>query len=106
MSRDDEDVDIAEPRSMTLHNLYRSTQGQLVQAIEKCLDLGKKNLAARLDGVLLRQRFWEEDIGMGDGTLSNLEAKAEFASSIIRHYLDRMVLLLSDINGTIAGSHM
>ena len=98
-------VDTAEPGSITLRQLYRSIQDQLALTIERSLALGKKSLAGRLDDVLLRQRFWEEDIRLEDGALSDLEANDAVASSIIRRHLDEIRLLLRDINGTISGSH-
>lgn len=95
--------DTAEPGSITLRQFYRSIQDQLVLTIERSLNLGKKSLAGRLDDVLLRQRFWEEDIGLEDGALSDLEANDAVASSIIWRYLDEFRLLLGDINASIAG---
>ena len=93
----------AEPGSITLPEFYSSVQDQLVRTIERSLDLGKKSLAERLDDVLLRQRFWEEDIGLEDGALSSLEANDAVASSIISRYLDEIRFLLRDINASFAG---
>ena len=103
MAGNDSTVDTAEPGSITLCEFYKSIQDQLVLTIERSLNLGKKSLAGRLDDVLLRQRFWEEDIGLEDGALSDLEANDAVASSIIWRYLDEIRLLLRDINATIAG---
>lgn len=90
--------------SIPLRELYRSIQDQLVLTIEKSLDLGKESLAGRLDDILLRQRFWEEDIHLEKGALSDLEANDVLASSIIRLYFDDIRLLLQDISGTISES--
>lgn len=102
MAGDGRDVDPAEPRSTTLRELYQSTQDQLVLLIERSLDLDRKDLAGRLDDILLRQRFWEDDIRLGDGALSNLEANDALASSIIRRYLDEIRHLLDEINGAFS----
>ena len=89
----------------TLRDLYKSIQDQLGLTIERSLNLGDKSLAGRLDDVLLRQKFWEEDIRMEDGALSDLEANDASASSIIRLYLNEIHLLLHDIYGTMSESH-
>ncbi len=101
---DDTHVDPSKPPSITLQELYKSIQDQLVLTIERSLNLGKKHLAGRLDDVLLRQRFWEEDIRLEDGALSDLEANDALASFIIRRYLDEIRHLLSCISEAISGS--
>ncbi|CAF9938384.1 hypothetical protein IMSHALPRED_000777 [Imshaugia aleurites] len=90
--------------SITLSDLYKSAQDQLVLTIERSLDLGKEDIAVRLDDVLLRQRFWEEDIRLEDGALSNLEVNDALASSIIRRYLEDILHSLHGINDTLSGS--
>lgn len=97
-------VSTAEPDSTALRQLYTSIQDQLEATIEKCLDLDKTSVAGRLDDVLLRQRFWEEDIRLEDGALSDLEANDALASSIIRRYLNEIQHLLYDIDGIVSGS--
>ncbi len=104
MDKNDTNLDSAEPRSITLRDLYTSVQDQLVLTIEKSLDLGKEDLARRLDDVLLRQRFWEADIHMEDGALSDLEANDALAASIIGHYIYDIRRLLHNINEIISGS--
>lgn len=98
MVGDGRDEDPAEPRSTTLREFYQSIQDQLVLLIERSLDLDRKDLAGLLDDILLRQRFWEDDIRLGDGALSNLEANDALASSIIRRYLDEIRHLLYEIS--------
>ncbi len=98
------DMDSADPASITLQELYKSTQDQLVLTIEKSLDSGKKDLAGRLDDVLLRQRFWAEDIHLEDGALSDLEANDALASSIIHRYLDEIRHLLNGISKAMSRS--
>ena len=83
---------------ITLHDFHKSTQAHLIRTTRRSLDLGKKDLAGRLDDVLLRQRFWEDDIHFDDGALSDLEANDELASSIIRRYLDDISYLLHEID--------
>ena len=97
-------VDLAEPESTTLQELYKATQDQLVLTIERSLDSGKKDLAGRLDDVLLRQKFWEEDIRLEDGALPDLEANDTLASSIIRYYLDEIRHQLQDVIRAISSS--
>ena len=97
MAGDDIDMDPVELGSIPLHDLYKTTQDQLLSIIERSLDQNKKDLAGQLDDILLRQRFWEDDIRLDDGALSNLEANDALASSIIRHYLDEIRHLLEDI---------
>ena len=84
--------------SITLHDLYGSVQDQLRQTVERSLDVGHQSLAGRLDDVLIRQRFWEYDIHLKDGALSDLEASDTVASSIIRRYLNEIVRSLSKMN--------
>ncbi|KAL9136562.1 MAG: hypothetical protein Q9175_002238 [Cornicularia normoerica] len=104
MAENDTNVVTEDPGSIPLRELYRSIQDQLVLTIEKSLDLGKESLAGRLDDILLRQRFWEEDIHLEKGALSDLEANDVLASSIIRLYFDDIRDLLRDINGMISQS--
>ncbi len=104
MDKKDTNLDSADPRPITLRELYRSVQDQLVLTIEKSLDLGKVDLARRLGGVLFRQRLWEMDISMEDGALSDLEANDALAASIIRNCLDDIRRLLHNINEIISGS--
>ena len=66
--------------------------------MERSLDVGNQSLAERLDDVLIRQRFWEYDIHLQDGALSDLEASDTVASSIIRRYLDDMERSLVEMN--------
>ena len=95
MDGDETDVEPAQPDSfVTLHELYKSTQDHLIATIERSLDSDRKELAGKLDDVLLRQRFWEDDIQFEDGALSRLDAYDAVASFIIRHYLDEISRLL------------
>ena len=99
MGEDDTKVEPGEPESLiTLHDLYKSAQDYLIRTTEKSLDMDRKDLAGRLDDVLLRQRFWEDDIQLEEGALSSLEANDIVASSIIRRYLDDILHLLHDID--------
>lgn len=97
-------MDCAEFESTTLRELYNSVQVQLELAIERSLDLGKKDIAGRLDDILLRQRFWEEDIRLEDGALADLEANDVVASSIIRRYLYEILHLLHDVSKATSGT--
>ena len=94
----------AEVGSITLYELYRSVQDQLRQTMERSLDNGDRSLAGRLDDVLIQQRFWECDIHLKDGALSDLEASDTMASSIIRRYLDEIESLLSKIYRSMCGT--
>ena len=105
MGEDDTQVEPAEPESLlTLHVFYKSTQNHLITTTERSLDLDKKDLAGKLDDVLLRQRFWEDDIQLEDGALSDLEANDAVASSIIRRYLYETLHLLHDIDRVLGVS--
>ena len=102
MGGDDTEKETAEPGlPITLHDFYKSTQDHLIATTERCLDFDRKDLAARLDDVLLRQRFWEDDIHLDDGALSDLEANDRLASSIIRRYLDDISYLLHEIDNIL-----
>ena len=90
--------------STSLHDLYKSTQDQLIQVTGRSLDLEKEELARQLDDVLLRQRFWEEDIDLDGGALSDLETSDALASAIIRRYLDEIRRLLHVINEAFSKS--
>ena len=105
MGEDDTKVEPGEPESLiTLHDLYKSAQDYLIRTTERSLDLGRKDLAGNLDDVLLRQRFWEDDIQLEEGALSGLEANDVVASSIIRRYLDEILHLLHDIDRVLSVS--
>ncbi|KAL9064696.1 MAG: hypothetical protein Q9161_008704 [Pseudevernia consocians] len=106
MAENDIDADTAGRELLTLRDLYMSIQDQLGLNIERSLNLGDKSLAGRFDDVLLRQKFWEEDIRMEDGALSDLEANDASASSIIRLYLDEIFFLLHDIYSTMDIFHI
>ena len=84
--------------SITLHELYGSLQDSLRQTMERSLDVGNQSLAERLDDVLIRQRFWEYDIHLKDGALSDLEASDTVGSSKIRRYLNDMKRSLAAMN--------
>lgn len=102
MGEDNTKVEAAEPGSLiTLDSFYKSTQHHLITTTKRSLDFDKKDLAGRLDDVLLRQRFWEDDIHLDDGALSDLEANDRLASSIIRRYLDDISYLLHEIDKTL-----
>ena len=66
--------------------------------MERSLDFGNQSIARRLDDVLIRQRFWEYDIHLDDGALSDLEASDTVAASIIRRYLDEIEGSLAEMN--------
>ena len=103
MGEDDKEVEPAEPESLiTLHDFYKSTQDHLIKTTERSLDLDRKDLAEKLDDVLLRQRFWEDDIQLEEGALSDLEANDAVASSIIRRYLDEILRLLHDFDDMLS----
>ena len=90
--------------SITLHQLYGSIQDQLRQTIVRSLDIGNQTLAGQLDDVLIRQKFWEYDIHLKDGALSDLEASDTVASSVIRRYLVEIGSLLSKVDRTMYGT--
>ena len=95
MGEDNTEVEPTEPGSLiTLHDFHKSTQDHLITTTERSLDLDRKDLAEKLDDVLLRQRFWEDDIQLVEGALSDLEANDAVASSIIRRYLGEILRLL------------
>ena len=103
MGEDDTEAETTEPESLiTLHDFYKSTQDHLIATTERSLDLDRKDLAEKLDDVLLRQRFWEEDIQLEEGALSDLEANDAVASSIIRRYLDEILCLLHEFDEMLA----
>ena len=102
MGEDNTEKEAAEPGCpITLHDFYKSTQDHLIKTTERSLNLDRKDLAGRLDDVLLRQRFWEDDINLDDGGLSDLDTYDELASSIIRRYLSDISHLLHEIDSIL-----
>ncbi|KAM0798780.1 hypothetical protein BDR22DRAFT_352539 [Usnea florida] len=88
-----------------LLELYISTQDRLRSTMGNCLDSGEVHLAERLDDVLMRQGFWEDDIHVEDGALVDLEAYDRVASSIIRGVLDEINGHLDEIDNSLSAEN-
>ena len=88
-----------------LPKLYTFTQDRLRSTMEKSLDSGRVYLAERLDDVLMRQSFWEDDIHVEDGALIDLEAYDVVASSIIRGFLDEIIGHLDEIDSSLSATN-
>ena len=98
-------VDTPEVGMIKLPELYISTQERLRSTMENSLDSGKVHLAERLDDVLMRQGFWEDDIHIEDGALVDLEAYDAVASSIIRGFLDEINGHLDEIGNSFSATN-
>ena len=97
-------VDTPEVGLINLPELYISTQGRLRSTLENGLNSGKVHLAERLDDVLMRQGFWEDDIHVDDGALVDLEAYDTVASFIIRGFLDEINGHLDEIDNSLSAT--
>jgi len=91
--------------SFPLLALYRLVQGQLILLLEKTSDQDNKVTATIVDDIVLRQRFWAEDIGLENGALKDLEVSNQQAACVMRLYLsDFLNVLLIDFEETMATS--
>ena len=88
-----------------LPELYSSTQDRLRSTMKNSLDSGKVYLAERLDDILMRQGFWEDEIHVEDGALLDLEAYDAVASSIIRGFFDEINGHLDEIDNSLLATN-
>ena len=55
---------------MSLKELIVSLQHQIERTLKQCRDLEDPDIANVLDDMLLRQKFWAEDLNLANPTLS------------------------------------
>ena len=88
---------------MSLKSNVRSVQRQLEDFLEASQHLNDESFARILDDILLRQKFWAEDVGFENDPYHSMSKAPSDAVETMRHLL-AMKALLSQITSALSQS--
>ena len=88
---------------MSLKSKFEAVHAQVQAALEASQGLQDKNVARVLDDILLRQKFWAEDVGLEVDPYRCMSKEPSDAPSTMM-LLSKFPLLLSDLQKVISTS--
>ncbi len=78
---------------MSLKATFESVHAQVQDALEACQHLKDEDLARVLDDILLRQKFWAEDVGFELDPYQSMSKSPSQAFNSMRQLSDMKMLL-------------